>query len=50
MIGCGADQSARTADTLRALLSATLELVVDANSLLTTKEVDELKVAKRAKR
>ena len=47
-IGCGADKSANTADTLRALLEAALELVVDADSLLTAKEVDELKVARKA--
>ena len=46
--GCGADKSAKTADTLRALLSATLELVVDADALLTTEEVDELKAARKA--
>ena len=38
-IGCGADKSANTADTLRALLEAALELVVDADSLLTAKDI-----------
>ena len=46
-VGCGADKSAKTANTLRALLSTALELVVDADTLLTSKEVDELKVTRK---
>ena len=46
--GCGTDKSPKKADTLRALLSAALDLMVDEDTLLSVKEAKDLETIRKA--